>query len=467
VALTQDAARADPGCTPTGPPVLPARMSERTRVALTEQAALLRELSAGIGGPFHVLVAEQFDANLDAFLDAAREKGVPLRVYYAKKANKAATWVRRCAELGVGVDVSSSGELREALGHGVRGGHLVVTGPAKSDELQRLALLHGALIAVDAPDEFARLIDLARALTAAPHPARILLRARPSDMQVSRFGMTDAELDDIVSRCTRLTDLIRLEGFSVHLGGYDPEPRAAEAARLARRCVDTRASGLEPTAVSIGGGFPVDYVDGGAWARFTDDPAHFHAGRRFDGFYPYHSPRPGPEALRSVLRSPATPGDPTVADLFRDAGLALLIEPGRALLDQAGFTVFRIQGVKGRDGYAILTVDGTSMSLSEQWFGSEFLPDPVLLSARPDESGGRPHQACVGGASCLESDMLTWRRVVLPRRPEAGDLLVYPNTAGYQMDSNESPFHELPLPPKVVLGPRGALNRWRFDRAAF
>jgi diaminopimelate decarboxylase len=57
--------------------------------------------------------------------------------------------------------------------------------------------------------------------------------------------------------------------------------------------------------------------------------------------------------------------------------------------------------------------------------------------------------------------MLTWRKIVFPTRPEPGDLLVYLNTAGYQMDSNESRFHELPLPPKVVLDEE---FRWRLDR---
>jgi diaminopimelate decarboxylase len=45
-----------------------------------------------------------------------------------------------------------------------------------------------------------------------------------------------------------------------------------------------------------------------------------------------------------------------------------------------------------------------------------------------------------------------------------GDLLVYPNTAGYQMDSNESRFHDLPLPPKIAVSPRGSSVRWWFDR---
>ena len=60
--------------------------------------------------------------------------------------------------------------------------------------------------------------------------------------------------------------------------------------------------------------------------------------------------------------------------------------------------------------------------------------------------------------------MVTWRKVPFPARPRVGDLLVYPNTAGYQMDSNESPFHDLPLPPKVVLDRLGSRPRWRLDR---
>jgi diaminopimelate decarboxylase len=32
------------------------------------------------------------------------------------------------------------------------------------------------------------------------------------------------------------------------------------------------------------------------------------------------------------------------------------------------------------------------------------------------------------------------------------------------MDSNESPFHDLPLPPKVVIDREGDRLRWRLDR---
>ncbi|TVL90305.1 amino acid decarboxylase [Streptomyces sp. SAJ15] len=423
---------------------------------------LPHELAYAFGGPFHLLLPERFDAGVAAFRAALDEADVDGRVYYAKKANKAAAWIERCAAGGTGVDVASLGELREALGHGVRGENIVVTGPAKADDLLRVAVLQGCLIAVDALDELDRLITLA----ATTRPARLLLRRLPPAQPHSRFGMDDAELHTALERCREAGDAVRMEGFSFHLSGYAVRPRADLAGELVDMCLTARALGLRADRISIGGGFAVDYAAADDWERFTHEqsPADYHAGKSFatSDFYPYHSPVAGADALRAILAArPGGRGAPLAARL-RDCGVILLMEPGRALLDRAGCTVFPVQGVKERDGYGILTVGGTSLSLSEQWFNSEYLPDPVLLTDRP-VGAPSPFRACVGGATCLESDMLTWRKVALATRPHPGDLLVYPNTAGYQMDSNESPFHDLPLPPKVVVEAPGGRTRWRLD----
>ncbi|RSS54619.1 Y4yA family PLP-dependent enzyme, partial [Streptomyces sp. WAC06614] len=410
---------------------------------------LLPELAHAFGGPFHFLLPDAFDANLRALQNALTAAGVDGFVYYAKKANKAAVFVERAAAGGAGVDVASVGELREALGHGVRGEHLVVTGPAKVPVLLRLAVRHGALVAVDALDELDTVLALARALAPAggPGPARILLRCRPPQQPHSRFGMTDAELGTALDRCVRAGDGVRTEGFSFHLSGYALQPRADLAAQLVDRCLQARAQGLEADRISIGGGLPVSYTDADSWRTFLTGQhrRHYHAGRTFrtGDFYPYHSPEAGAHALAALLATRPEGHDRPLAGLLADAGVTLLLEPGRALLDRAGATVFRVQGVKDRGDYLLLTVDGTSLSLSEQWFDSEFLPDPRLLP-QDDRAPAGLYPASIGAATCLESDMLTWRKVGLTRRPRTGDLLVYPNTAGYQMDSNESPFHDLP-----------------------
>ncbi|RSS57824.1 Y4yA family PLP-dependent enzyme [Streptomyces sp. WAC07061] len=449
----------------TGPwPALPSLPDPATEAVLA--GPLLPELAHAFGGPFHFLLPDAFDTNLRAMQDALTSAGVDGFVYFAKKANKAAVFVERAAAGGAGVDVASAGELREALGHGVRGEHLVVTGPAKDTALLRLAVQQGALIAVDALDELDALLGIA--LTGRVRPARVLLRCLPPQQPHSRFGMTEAELATATDRCVQAGDAIRMEGFSFHLSGYALQPRADLAAHLTDLCLKARTQGLEASRISIGGGLPISYTDADSWHTFLTrhHSRHYHAGKTFrtGDFYPYHSPNAGPRALAALLTThPEGHGRP-LADLLKDAGVILLLEPGRALLDRAGATVVRVQGVKDRDGYQLLTVDGTSLSLSEQWFNSEYLPDPHLLPREPDSPAGL-FPASVGAATCLESDMLTWRKVGFARRPRTGDLLVYPNTAGYQMDSNESPFHDLALPPKVVIDHTDRRRpRWRLDR---
>lgn len=441
-----------------GAPPLPAHPDPQLDAIL--DGALPHELSYALGGPFHLLLPERFDANAAAFEGVLHEAGVEGRVYYAKKANKAAVWMDRCALSGRGVDVAARGSCGTRSGTACAVSTSWSPGPPRPDDLLRVAVLQGCLIAVDALDELENV--LAQARTAA-RPARVLLRRLPPAQPHSRFGLDGGELKTALARCAQARDAVVVEGFSFHLSGYDPSQRASAARELVELCLKARATGHRADRISIGGGFAVDYTDAGHWEAFLREqrPEHYHAGRSFDpaDFYPYHSPVAGAAALRAVLAADG------LAGRLREAGVQLLLEPGRALLDRAGCTVFRVQGVKDRDGYGIVTVDGSSLSLSEQWFDSEYLPDPVLLPRH--EPHGEPYAACVGGATCLESDMVSWRKVRFPTRPAAGDLLVYPNTAGYQMDSNESPFHELPLPPKVVLDIAGGTTRWRLDRPPF
>jgi diaminopimelate decarboxylase len=417
---------------------------------------LLADIAHAVDGPFHVLYPAKFAENVRAFNDALATAGVDGQVFFGKKANKSACWLRECVETGAGVDVASAPELVDSLAHGVRGEDLVVTGAAKSEELLWLAARHRCLIAVDALDELERVTELARSAGA----VRILLRVLPETDPRSRFGFDTAELDRALDLCVREREWLDMEGFSFHLGGYRVEPRASLAARLVDRCVAARERGLLARSISIGGGFAVSYLEAEDWRRFQRDyrDSWFHNDKTFSGFYPYHQSPAGADMLSAILAIRISGKE--VGTRFAETGTRLLLEPGRALLDGSGFTAFPVQGYKDRGEYGIVTVGGLSMSISEQWKGSEFLPNPVLWPDKP----GDPVRACVGGASCLEYDMLTWRKVPLPRTPRFGDLLVYPNTAGYQMDKNETEFHQLPLPARVVLTPGRDRFHWRLDR---
>jgi diaminopimelate decarboxylase len=420
-----------------------------------QDPTLLRQIANAVGGPFHVLSPEQFTINLRLFVDAIAAAGVDGTVYFGKKANKAGCWPKECAQANCGVDVASAPELADAMAHGIRGQDLVITGPAKPTELVWLAMRHGALIAVDALDE----LDMVIRLTHSVGRARILLRVLPPANPMSRFGLSDDELEHALQRCVQECGNIHMEGFSFHLTGYDVSPRAWQAAQLVDRCIAARQMGLAATSVSIGGGFAVSYVAAEDWQTFLAnyDDSWFHTRKSFRGFYPYHQQPAGASMLSAILNDGVTPGHADLAAKLTQTRTRLLVEPGRALLDGCGFTVFPVLGFKLRRDYGFITVGGLSLSLSEQWFDSEYLPDPVLW---PPESSGTPASACVGGSSCLETDMLTWRLVRLPREPRRGDLLIYPNTAGYQMDSNESEFHQLALPTKIVVTTDNTRLRW-------
>ncbi|PYE79857.1 diaminopimelate decarboxylase [Xylophilus ampelinus] len=438
---------------------------------LLRHAGLLKELSRGFGSPLHIVFPQIFTENVQRFRRVFAENGLTGTILYAKKANKADTFAQACAQLGIGIDVASIGEFTKALAAGVRGERIGISGPEKTDGLLNLALRHGGLIAIDSLSELRRLAVLA---AASGTTARVLLRFRPPGQASSRFGLTATEYRAALECCTSQKGCIRLEGFSFHLSGYSIEKRAEFAGQLIELCLQAQALGFKTCGqIDLGGGLPVQYVDPEQWRRFLqqDAAAHYHAGKTFSGFYPYGAVRHGADALRDLLNCP-TGGGTSLAQKARRHGVEFIIEPGRALLDQAGLTLFKVLGVKDRHvgegygygyGYGIVTVQGSSLSLSEQWFNSEYLPDPQLLGAAENE--GQVFLACVGGSTCLEGDMLTWRKIGFPAPVQPGDRLVYLNTAGYQMDSNESPFHEAILPSKVVVELHGEplAPHWHLD----
>ncbi|MBM6593661.1 type III PLP-dependent enzyme domain-containing protein [Microvirga pudoricolor] len=440
---------------------LPARLEGIGRRLIAAESGLLRSLVEGFGSPCHLVFPDALAERGAAFDRVFREAGVAGRIYFAAKANKSQAFLEAAARCGIGADIASRQEMSAALMAGLRGEDLMVTGPDKGSSLHRLALRHRACIAVDSVEELQALVGL---MEAEDHQeGRVVLRHRTPAEVGSRFGMTANEVSHALGLLASAKARLTLEGFSVHLSGYDVGARARAGAGLAAFCEAAREHGLRPTLIDLGGGWPVRYVGGEDWDLFNDTvtAADFHAQRRFEGFYPYHAPIAGHEALRACLAAPLAGGG-TLAGLCARGGLTVAIEPGRALLDGAGLTAFRVRSVKARDdGYSILGVEGQSFSLSEQWFSSEFLPDPILLPREPRPAG--LVRACVAGASCLDADMLTWRKVAFPVPPLPGDLLIYANTAGYQMDSNESPFHRSPLPRKLALWHRCEGLRWCED----
>lgn len=413
----------------------------------------LLDLVDRYGSPLHMVWPHALGKNVEAFRAVLRAHEVRSEIFYGAKVNKSQALVRAAVASGVGVDVSSIHELRDALRAGADPSRLCATGPAKTRAFHAELMVNASLISVDSVEEFSELEECVRKISPARR-VRVLLRYRPTSSQASRFGMGADDLLRCLQRLTQLGKTFAFEGFHFHLGGYAHETRAQAMREITHYVDAARSLGLNPGIIDIGGGLPIRYVDSDGYEAFLRDQCSddYRNGRVPESFYPYGSRLDACEWLSRLLESPCTEGM-SVAQYLKAMDLVLAIEPGRSLVDQAAISVFRITRVKPlARGHQVLFVEGSSFSACESWFASEFLVDPILVPAQAvGEMPSHSFRAYIAGHSCLDDDVITNRLIGFARTPKAGDLLVYANTAGYQMDLLENEFHRHPMPRRIAV----------------
>ncbi|MEH2484073.1 Y4yA family PLP-dependent enzyme [Bradyrhizobium sp. AZCC 2230] len=401
------------------------------------------------GSPVNLIWPDELQTNLATLRGVLRESSVASAIYYGAKVNKSPALLAAALRAGAGVDVSSQYELRDARQLGADGSQLVATGPAKTAAFHKELVDCNALISVDSPEE---LEDLIRQLPADGPVQPVLLRLRPVNQERSRFGMTAASTQHCLSRIAG-ENRLRFDGLHFHLSGYSWESRAQAIREAAGLINEARARGFTPRMIDIGGGLPIQYVDQRAYQAHLDAqmPEDYRTGKVPASFYPYGGGLSAAEWLRCLLRAPMADGR-SLANYLVHEGLVLGMEPGRALADQAAISVFRVLRVKavGPDAHVIF-VEGSSFSACETWFGSEYLVDPILVPATSSSVATKSIRGYLAGHSCLDEDVLSNRWLTFPIAPRSGDLLVYANTGGYQMDLLENEFHRHPMPSRLCV----------------
>jgi diaminopimelate decarboxylase len=264
--------------------------------------------------------------------------------------------------------------------------------------------------------------------------------------------MSAEAIRDCLARLTG-ESRIRFEGLHFHVSGYLWESRAAALMEAASLLADARAKGFTARMIDIGGGLPIQYVDHLTYQAHlaAQGPEDYRTGIVPDSFYPYGGALSATDWLRQLLHAPTGDGR-SIARYLADEDLVLGMEPGRALTDQTAISVFRVSRVKalGPDAHVIF-VEGSSFSACETWFASEFLVDPILIPAASAPAAPQPVRGYLAGHSCLDEDVLCNRWLTFPVPPQAGDLLVYANTGGYQMDLLENEFHRHPMPNRLCV----------------
>ncbi len=353
------------------------------------------------GTPAYVYSAAQIRANVAAVHGPLRTSGVAHDVLYAVKANGNPAILSLLASLGVGADVVSGGELEAAIRAGIPPSRISYAGVGKTDREIFMGLAHGiAAFSVESAEELEVIAALA---TKTNKRARIGLRINPeidarthpyisTGLRENKFGVPTEELDAIVDRALSLPH-ITLCGIHTHIGSQiaDSEPFAEAAAFVVRTARMLQARGVALDHVNIGGGFAVDY----------GDPAEQGTPMLTAG-----------EILGAIL--------PPLAAL----GVRIVVEPGRALVANAGALLTRVIFTKQTATHHFTIVDA----------GMNDLIRPALYEAYHEIRHVRAAQGeavitDVVGPVCETSDFLGRRRsLVAPRR---GDLLAVLDAGAY------------------------------------
>jgi diaminopimelate decarboxylase len=366
------------------------------------------ELAREFGTPAYVMAEADLRARARTFREAlATHHGDDGEVVFASKAFPCTAAYRLFAQEDLACDAATGGELALALRGGFDPARIYLHGNAKSERELREGIEAGVgHIVIDNFDDIARL----EAMVPAGGGQAVLVRVRPgvkpsthdfiSTGQLdSKFGLS---LDDARAAIERLrgSDRLELRGLHMHIGSQIFELGSF------RQAVEAIA-GL--------GEFPVYDLGGGLGVAYTAEDE--------------------PPAIEAYIQAKAT----AVREIL-GAGKRLVIEPGRALVANAGVTLYTVETVK-RDVSTYVAVDGgMSDNLRPMLYGAVY---EATIADRPAPGG----ELCrVAGKHCESSDVII--HDVHLHDPQPGDVLVTPATGayGHAMANN---YNGVPRPPVI------------------
>jgi diaminopimelate decarboxylase len=350
-------------------------------------------------------------------------------VFYAGKAFLCKAIVRIIAEEGLNLDVCTGGELAVALAAGMPPERIGLHGNNKSSrELERAVEANVGRIFVDSFDEIERLTQIAEKAKKAPkvmvrvtvgveaHTHEYIATAHEDQkFGFSLFGgAAKAAVDEIIAG-----GKLELIGLHSHIGSqiFDTSGFELSARRLLQLHKDIKDRyGVELPEMGLGGGFGIAYTT-------QDDPA---------------DPADlGAQMFGLVKRE---------CDNLEIGVPRLSVEPGRAIVGPAVFTLYEVGTVKNVDGIrTYVSVDGgMSDNIRTALYDSSY--SATLANRKGDISATL---ARVVGKHCEAGDIVV-KDEFLPADVRPGDLLAVPGTGAY-CRSMASNYNHVPRPPVIAV----------------
>jgi diaminopimelate decarboxylase len=355
------------------------------------------------------------------------------RVYYAAKAFICVEVARWIADLGIGIDVCTGGELAVAVAGGIHPSKIEVHGNNKSvSEIDRAVSLGVKTIVMDSLFEIERV-----AAAAKKHGVRqgIMLRLTPgveahTHAKIStahedvKFGFSIASgAAWIALQAVTQHPELELRGVHCHIGSqiFGSEAHEIATDRLMGFMAKYRDEfGVELPELDLGGGFGIAYIDGEVTVEPNDVLPAIHA------------------AVLAACKK------------YNLAMPIVSLEPGRNIVGPTMFTLYEVGTVKDvvledKSIRKYVSVDGgMSDNARTALYDAEYT---AVIAQRSSQAPAVLSRLV--GKHCETGDIII-RDIQLPADIAPGDLVATPATGAYGR-SMASNYNHVPKPPVVAV----------------
>jgi diaminopimelate decarboxylase len=340
---------------------------------------------------------------------------MPGFICYSVKANSNLRILSLLRELGAGFDIVSGGELARVLRAGADPGRVVFSGVGKTAAEIDAGLAAGILMFnVESAGELELIEGRARVLGKCAH---VSVRVNPDVVAethpyistgqiIHKFGVPKEEAWELYRRAAA-SEHLKVRGVACHIGSQilEVEPFLIALEEILSVAQGLRAEGIEVEFLDLGGGYGIRYAD------------------------------EAPLAIEQLVDG--------LAARLRGTTYRLIIEPGRALVGDAGVLLTRVLYVKRSQQKNFIVVDaGMNDLMRPALYGSYHGIVPV------EQRRAARLTADVVGPLCETGDFLAQDREMPDVRP--GDLLAILTVGayGYVLASN---YNTRPRPAEVLV----------------
>ena len=371
------------------------------------------DLARRFGTPTYLYSRAALQHNWRAFDQALA--AYPHMVCYAVKANPNLGVLDVLARLGSGFDIVSVGELERVIAAGGDPHKVVFSGVGKrTDEIRRALEVKIHCFNVESEAELHRIHEVARSMNV---PAPISLRVNPdvdakthpyisTGLKENKFGISIDDAERVYLLASKLPHL-EIVGIDCHIGSQLTEvtPFVDALQRVLTLVDKLAAQGITLRHLDLGGGLGI---------RYTDE-----------------TPPTPAEYIRALQ------------PLLANRNLTILLEPGRAIVGNAGILITKVEFLKHNDHKNFAIIDAAMNDLMRPALYDAY-HEIVSVSSHTDID---PLQYDVVGPVCETGDFLGKDRKLAIR---AGDLLAV-RSAGAYGASMSSNYNTRPRAAEVII----------------